>query len=133
MYVCIFLSADLFQSESVLAYIVIHPYLAILQNPISHIAIPCNLPFCKLPSSFYLESAGSDCIILKGIPFLINRVKREKSLLTRKSCLFHLQCACAPFPSPQLIPGDHLQSAIIAIYLYCKMHLALLHHLRGVG
>ena len=62
------ISADLFQSESVLDHIVIHPYLAILQNPISHY---CNT----------------------------------------------------------------LQSPILqfAIYLYCKMHFALLHHLKGVG
>ena len=62
------ISADLCQSESVLAYIVIHQYLPILQNPISHY---CNT----------------------------------------------------------------LQSPILqfAIYLYCKMHLALLHHLKGVG
>ena len=30
------ISADLFQSKSVLDHIVIHPYLAILQTPISH-------------------------------------------------------------------------------------------------
>jgi len=61
-------AADLFQSESVLDYIVINPYLAILQTPISHY---CNT----------------------------------------------------------------LQSPIqqIAVYLYCRMHLALLHHLKGLG
>ena len=62
------ISADLFQSESVPDHIVIHPYLPILQTPISHY---CN---------------------------------------TLKS------------PSLQ-----------IAIYLCCKMHLALLLHLKGVG
>ena len=61
-------SADLSQSQSVLAYIVINQYLPILQTPISHY---CNI----------------------------------------------------------------LQSPIqqIAIYLYCRMHLALLHYLKGVG
>ena len=61
------ISADLSKSESVLAYIVIHQYLSILQNPISHY---CN---------------------------------------TLQSPILH-----------------------IAIYLYCKMHFALLHHLKGV-
>ena len=61
-------SADLSKSESVLAYIVIHQYLPILQHPISHY---CNT----------------------------------------------------------------LQSPILqfATYLDCKMQLALLHHLKGVG
>ena len=64
----IHISADLFQSESMLAHIVINQYFAILQTPISHY---CNT----------------------------------------------------------------LQSPIqqIAIYLYCRMHLALLHHLKGLG
>ena len=62
-----FLSADLFQSESVLDYIVINQYLSILQTPISH--------YCKTLQSPILR---------------------------------------------------------IAIYLNCKMHLALLHHLKGV-
>ena len=64
----LFKSADLSKSESVLDHIVINPYLAILQTPISHY---CN---------------------------------------TLQSPILH-----------------------IAIYLYCKMHLALLHHLKGVG
>ena len=48
-------SADLFQSESVLDHIVINPYLAILQTPISIIAIPCNLPSCRLQSTYTAE------------------------------------------------------------------------------
>ena len=47
------LSADLFQSESVLAYIVIHQYLAILRfSRHQIIAIPSNPPFCRLQSSY---------------------------------------------------------------------------------
>ena len=67
-YVCMYLSADLSKSESVLDYIVINQYLSILQTPISH---HCNT----------LQSP-----ILK-----------------------------------------------IAIFLYRRVQLALLHHLRGVG
>ena len=68
MYIYIYISADLFQSESVLAYIVIHPYLAILQTPISH--------YCNTLQSPILQ---------------------------------------------------------IAIYLYCRVQVALLHHLKGLG
>ena len=62
------ISADLSKSESVLAYIVIHPYLAVLQTPISN--------------------------------------------------------CCNTLQSP-------MQQ--IAICLYCRVQLALLHHLKGVG
>ena len=68
MCVCLYISADLSKSESVLDYIVINQYLSTLQTPISH---HCNT----------------------------------------------------------------LQSPIlqIAIFLYCRVQLALLHHLKGVG
>ena len=49
------ISADLFQSESVLAYIVINQYFAILQTPISTTAIPCNLSSCRLQSTYTAE------------------------------------------------------------------------------
>ena len=61
-------STDLFQSESVLAYIVINQYLSILQTPISH--------YCNTLQSPILQTA---------------------------------------------------------IYLYCRVQLAVLHHLKRVG
>ena len=62
------ISADLFQSESVLDHIVISQHFAILQTPISHY--------------------------------------------------------CNTLQSPNLQ---------IAIYLYCRVQVALLHHLKGLG
>ena len=68
IYICLHISADLSQSESVLDYIVINQYLAILQTPISH--------YCNTLQSPILQ---------------------------------------------------------IAIYLYCRVQLALLHHLKEAG
>ena len=49
IYIYIYISADLFQRESVLAYIAIDQYLAILRfSRHQIIAIPCNLPSCRL-------------------------------------------------------------------------------------
>ena len=67
-YIYIHISADLFQSESVLAHMVINQHFAILQTPTSH--------YCNTLQPPILQ---------------------------------------------------------IAIYLYCRMHLALLHHLKEVG
>ena len=69
MYVCIlYISVDLVQSESGLAYIDISLYLAILQTPVGH--------YCNTLQSPILQAA---------------------------------------------------------IYQYCRVHLALLHYLKGVG
>ena len=68
IYIYIYIYADLFQSQSVLAYIVINQYFATLQTPISH--------YCNTLQSPILQ---------------------------------------------------------IAILQYCRMHLALLQHLKGVG
>ena len=42
------ISADLFQSESVLAYIVINQYFAILQTPISHYCNTLQSPILQI-------------------------------------------------------------------------------------
>ena len=48
-----YVSADLLQSESVLDYIVISQYLAILRfSRHQTVAIPCNIPSCKLQASY---------------------------------------------------------------------------------
>ena len=51
----IYISADLSQSESVLDYIVINQYLAICRLQSAITAIPCNLPFCNLQSTYTAE------------------------------------------------------------------------------
>ena len=53
IYIHVCESADLFQSESVLDYIVIKQYLAILRlSRHQIIAIPCNIPSCRLQSTY---------------------------------------------------------------------------------
>ena len=53
MYIYICISADVFQSESVLDCIVINQYIAILRfSKHQIIAILCNLPSCSLQSSY---------------------------------------------------------------------------------
>ena len=42
------ISADIFQSENLLAYIVIHTYLAILQTPISHYCNTLTSPILQI-------------------------------------------------------------------------------------
>ena len=61
------ISADLFQSESVLAYIVIHQYLAILQTPISHYCNTLQSPILQIAIYLYCRVQLSDCSILKGV------------------------------------------------------------------
>ena len=46
-------SADLFQSESVLAHIVINPYLAILQTPTSHYCNTLRSPILQIAIYLY--------------------------------------------------------------------------------
>ena len=53
IYICIHISADLFQSESVLDHIVIHPYLAILQTPISHYCNTLQSPILQIAIYLY--------------------------------------------------------------------------------
>ena len=61
------MSADLFQSESVLDYIVIHPYLAILQTPISHHCNTLQSPSLQIAIYLYCKVQLTDCSILKGV------------------------------------------------------------------
>ena len=63
----IYLSADLFQSESVLDYIVINQYLAILQTPISHYCNTLQSPILQIAIYLYCRVQLSDCSILKGV------------------------------------------------------------------
>ena len=60
-------SADLSQSESVLAYIVINQYLAILQTPISHYCNTLQSPILQIAIYLYCRVQLSDCSILKGL------------------------------------------------------------------
>ena len=60
-------SADLFQSESVLAYIVINQYFAILQTPISHYCNTLKSPILQIAIYLYCRVQLSDCSILKGV------------------------------------------------------------------
>ena len=60
-------SADLSQSESVLAYIVINQYLAILQTPISHYCNTLQSPILQIAIYLYCKVQLSDCSILKGL------------------------------------------------------------------
>ena len=50
LYICIYdhTYPPPFQSESVLAHIVIHPYLAILQTPISHYCNTLQSPILQI-------------------------------------------------------------------------------------
>ena len=61
------LSADLSQSESVLDYIVINQYLAILQTPISHYCNTLQSPILQTAIYLYWRVQLSDCSILKGV------------------------------------------------------------------
>ena len=61
------LSADLSQSESVLDYIVINQYLAILQTPISHYCNTLQSPILQIAIYLYCRVQLSDCSILKGV------------------------------------------------------------------
>ena len=63
----IYISADLFQSESVLAHIVINPYLAILQTPISHYCDTLQSPVQQIAIYLYCRVQLTDCSILKGV------------------------------------------------------------------
>ena len=67
MYIYIYISADLSQSESVLAYIVIHQYLPILQNPISHYCNTLQSPILQIAIYLYCRVQLTDCSILKGV------------------------------------------------------------------
>ena len=67
IYIYIYISADLFQSESLLAYIVIHPYLAILQTPLSHYCNTLQSPILQIAIYLYCRVQLSDCSILKGV------------------------------------------------------------------
>ena len=67
MYMYIYISADLFQSESVLAYIVINQYFAILQTPISHYCNTLQSPILQIAIYLYCRVQLSDCSILKGV------------------------------------------------------------------
>ena len=49
----IYISADLFQSESVLAYIVIHQYFPNLQTPISHYCNTMQSPSMQIAIYLY--------------------------------------------------------------------------------
>ncbi len=66
-YVTSILSADLFQSESMLDHIVIHPYLAILQTPISHYCNTLQSPILQIAIYLYCRVQLTDCSILKGV------------------------------------------------------------------
>ena len=66
-YIIIQISADLFQSESVLDYIVINPYLAILQTPISHYGNALQSLILQIAIYLYYRVQLTDCSILKGV------------------------------------------------------------------
>ena len=61
-------SADLFQSESVLAYIVINQYIPILHTPISHYCNTLQSPILQIAIYLYCRVQLTDCSILKGVP-----------------------------------------------------------------
>ena len=67
MFAHIYISADLSQSESVLAYIVINQYLAILQTPISHYCNTLQSPILQIAIYLYCRVQLTDCSILKGV------------------------------------------------------------------
>ena len=66
-------SADLFQSESMLDHIVIHPYLAILQTPISHYCNTMQSPILQIAIYLYCRVQLSDCSILEGVGQICHR------------------------------------------------------------
>ena len=61
------ISADLFQSEGVLAHIVISLYLPILQTPISHYCNTLQSLILQIANYLYCRVQLSDCSILKGV------------------------------------------------------------------
>ena len=73
MSIFIHISADLFQSESVLDYIVIHPYLAILQTPISHYCNTLQSIILQIAIYLYCRVQLTDCSILKGVGQICHR------------------------------------------------------------
>ena len=72
----VFKSADLSQSESVLAYIVINQYFAILQTPISHYCNTLQSPILQIAIYLYCRVQLSDCSILKGVGQICQRAQQ---------------------------------------------------------
>ena len=68
-----YLSADLFQSESVLAYIVINQYFAILQTPTSHYCNTLQSPILQFAIYLYCRVQLIDCSIPKGVRQICHR------------------------------------------------------------
>ena len=104
IYIMWTISADLFQSEGVLDHIVIHPYLAVLQIPISHYCNTLQSPILQIAMCLY--------------------------------CTVHLALLHHLKGKGVGLSGHRLpQSATGRLFfcLYCTVHLALLHHLKGVG
>ena len=66
MYIYIYISADLFQSESVLGHIVINQYFAILQAPISHYCNTLQSPSLQIDTYLYCRVQLAFCIISQG-------------------------------------------------------------------
>ena len=67
IYTYMSISADLFQSESVLAHIVINQYFAILQTPISYCCNTLQSPILQIAIHLYCRVQLTDCSILKGV------------------------------------------------------------------
>ena len=63
----IILSADLSQSESVLDYIVINQYFAILQTPNNHYCDTLQSLILQIAIYLYCRVQLTDCSILKGV------------------------------------------------------------------
>ena len=70
------ISADLFQSESVLDHIVINQYFAIMQTPISHYCNTLQSPSLQIAIYLYWRVQLSDCSILKGVGQICQRAQQ---------------------------------------------------------
>ena len=66
IYIYIYISADLSQSERVLDHIVINQYFALLQTPISHYCNTLQSPIQQIAIYLYCRVQLTDCSILKG-------------------------------------------------------------------
>ena len=98
-----------------------------------------------MPSTYTAECILLSCIILVGQDFPAtgcHRLPNTGNLLApdiHQSCSFSIQPYFHQYQSILQTPITHycvtLQSPILQpeISLYCKVHLALLHHLKGAG
>ena len=80
MYIYICISADLLQSECVLAYIVINQYLPILQNPINHYCNTLKSPIQQIAICLYCKVQLTGLHHLKGVGQMGNGLPQAAQL-----------------------------------------------------